>query len=160
MADSSLPAILGLIGTLSGTVIGFVGALTSSLISERRRQAAEKKRRREEKLEELVTALCEDDQWVGLLETDLPLSQQQDRKPFSAVHLTKAEVIAKIYFPELVKPIAEWGSAAWNFEVRIALAAKSNNLSDLYSGNAYTKFRDARKLVWKAIQECIKREIG
>jgi dihydrodipicolinate synthase/N-acetylneuraminate lyase len=61
MAD---PAVLGLIGTLSGTAIGFAGSLVTQLLLEGRRQAADRKKRKAEKFEELVSAVFEHNNWI------------------------------------------------------------------------------------------------
>jgi hypothetical protein len=71
MVDSSLPdhipAILGLIGTLSGAAVGFSGGFIGQWLLEGKKQKAEKRKKKAEKLEELVSLLYDHRFWLDLI---------------------------------------------------------------------------------------------
>ena len=154
MADNSPMLVLAV------AAISFVGSLIGGLISplllEHRKQASEQRKRRADKLEKLVTVLNEHEHWISQTCTKLALGEKQGKEYFSPAPLTKAETITKIYFPKLVDPVAQLVSTAREFETRIALVVATDiNSSELYSGNAYTKYRDARDFLWKVIDNFV-----
>jgi hypothetical protein len=111
MADpiDHFPAILGLIGTLSGTAIGFAGGFVGQWLLEGKKQKAEKKKKKAEKLEELVTAIYEHSHSLRDVYERIVVKNTHSEivTPFS-----KIEAIKQVYFPELEEPIHNL-RAAW-----------------------------------------------
>src|SRR5215471_84218 len=114
MADASLtpavsimPAVIGLVGTTIGAILGFSGGLFTQLALERRKQEAEKKKKKAEKLEELISALY--DHYMWSLNHAFSQTKSEDRR--DPIPLVKASAIQHVYFQELEIHISELNAA-------------------------------------------------
>jgi len=100
MAD---PALLGLIGTLSGTTLGFAGGLIAQLVLERQKQAAEKRKKKAEKLEELALALCAYMDWLFMIKERIRTGNETSDALLAQsppMGISKMAAISAVYFPD------------------------------------------------------------
>jgi hypothetical protein len=119
MAD---PAVLGLIGTLSGTVIGFAGGLITQLVLERSKQEAEKKKKRAEKLEEFLSAL-----WEQRALFSQSYGRQEAVKLISPT-LATLDALTIIYFPELRPQLGTITKAGSKYLLALAGAIEGSDI--------------------------------
>jgi hypothetical protein len=90
-AVSIMPAVIGLVGTTIGAILGFSGGLFTQLALERRKQEAEKKKKKAEKLEELFSLLYEHFHFF--------VTNSADNKAMVAL-VAKIEAIYAVYFSD------------------------------------------------------------
>jgi hypothetical protein len=148
MAD---PAVLGLIGTLSGTAIGFAGGLVTQLLLEGKKQEAEKKKKKAEKLEELLSALYEYNNFVSSIRY---VKNKTGEDRISTATFAKIEAITNIYFPQFSDQVEDfWSVACTRQEFRDATKPLSEHLDKVeedYVNKFITLISD--------IKRCAKRE--
>jgi hypothetical protein len=117
MAD---PAVLGLIGTLSGTAIGFAGGLLTQLIMDSRKRASDRRNKREEQLVALVSAVYEHNHW---LHTNYRLMARGDHDKLLVTPFSKIEAIKQVYFPQFAPLVTKLGAATHEYEKWLILKA-------------------------------------
>jgi hypothetical protein len=135
MAD---PAVLGLIGTISGTAIGFAGGLITQLLLEHRKQAGERRKKKAEKLEELTCELHTYENWVAML----PIIVKPGEDALLAfaksppTSFVKLRSISNVYFPEFGDLIRALGMAVAEY---LNWLSKDRNRSQIDNAKAIQK---------------------
>jgi hypothetical protein len=115
MADSStislMPAVIGLVGTTIGAILGFCGRLITQLFLEKRKQTYERqketRRKKQEKLEELASALADHLHWINLARTSPQIEKNFQLLFHELPHppFTKLYAICTVYFLQLEKEV-------------------------------------------------------
>jgi hypothetical protein len=105
-------AIIGLIGVVVGAAILTV----RDYFLAAKKEATDKKRKRAEKFEELVAAVVEHYEWMGLLRF-FAISGQGSMPTLSPI--AKIEAIASTYFPEFEVLVGEFNSVSNHYEMWI-----------------------------------------
>ncbi len=125
MADSSLmPALIGLAGTVAGTIMGFGGGLLTQLALEHRRQADARRTKKKEKLEELACELYAHEYWVYTLPNNVERGKDDIFTALAKLPpapISKMLAISNVYFPELqehIKIFSKQSAAHIHFIVR------------------------------------------
>jgi hypothetical protein len=112
MAEDHFLAILGLIGTLSGTAIGFAGGLITQVVLERNKNKEDRRKKRVEKFEELISAIYDYQILVDEL-TGRVKWGSNDTIP--KIPLGKALAIARTYFPQFESAMNELAESSFRF---------------------------------------------
>ena len=161
MAD---PAVLGLIGTLSGTALGFAGGLITQLLLEHKKRAAETKKRKAEKLEELVSALYEHQHWMTVIVDGIRVSGKAEEQTIPVTPLAKAKTICSIYFPQFEPWISAIDDVThkysiWMIDASLERAKTGLPTSDMDSlKKVCLPYFAAHKLMLDEIRKYAKRE--
>jgi len=139
-----MPAIIGLLGTTIGAVLGFGGGLITQLALEGRKQVAEKKKKKAEKLEELVSVIYEHHHWVQRLYliNVKGATLEMQLSPFA-----KIEAITHVYFPQFDTSLKTFAAAAAAYQelmLRNAPILQQLDLSIDAHVNVNTDFIEAR----------------
>jgi hypothetical protein len=147
MADSSfMPAIIGLVGTSIGVILGLGGGLTTQLLLEHLRQRSEKKKKKAEKLEELVAVMHEYQHWLSKLR---PYAADETADPVARII-----AIGRVYFPEFEKSIWRVTVNGANYKVRKLDTGVEQKEKD----SAFQEYLAAHLDLLKAIDVFAKRE--
>jgi hypothetical protein len=158
MAEDHFPAILGLIGTLSGTAVGFAGGFVGQWLLEGRKQNAEKKKKKAEKLEELSALLADSTLHLQLFEGYLNSGdawsvalQKLPPNPFS-----KLIAISDVYFPEFQAPLDELMKLASDFLLCVHELQKEGEGEDIEA--LYARIGKAHDTLAGAVRNYAKHE--
>jgi hypothetical protein len=116
IATASTPFAHVLLSVALGGVIGILAGWVGPYYVQRAKEAAEKKQKRREKFEELMAAVYEHGNWVGVMRFLIISGIDYSRGISQPSPITKVHAIASTYFPEFELLVLQFEVASAQYE--------------------------------------------